>query len=86
MELPQKINEAIDYLRSQVSSTPEFGIILGTGLGGLINAIEQEAVVEYSDIPHFVNPTVMEHEGRLIFGKISGRQVVTNGNVVADQY
>ncbi len=76
MKLPQKIEEAVKYIKSQCQLTPEVGIVLGTGLGGLINSIEQEAVIEYSSIPYFEDPTVMEHEGRLIFGKISGRQVV----------
>jgi purine-nucleoside phosphorylase len=72
----KKINEATSYIRSQTDFTPEFGIILGTGLGGLIEEIEIEHEINYSDIPHFPVSTVESHQGRLIFGLLAGRKVI----------
>lgn len=75
-ELLQKINEAVDFIRSKTKLEPETGIVLGTGLGRLVSEIEEEAVLSYENIPHFPVSTVESHEGKLIFGTISGRAVV----------
>jgi purine-nucleoside phosphorylase len=56
--------------------TPETGIILGTGLGGLVNEIEAEYILPYESIPNFPISTVEGHSGKLIFGKLSGKNVV----------
>lgn len=58
------------------NTTPEVGIILGTGLGHLADSIEREAVIEYADIPGFPLSTVESHQGRLILGRLAGRRVV----------
>lgn len=55
---------------------PETGIILGTGLGGLVNEIQAEFVVPYDTIPDFPVSTVEGHSGKLIFGKLSGKNVL----------
>jgi len=55
---------------------PEFGIILGTGLGSLAGEIEVAFTISYADIPHFPVSTVESHSGRLIFGKLSGKKIV----------
>lgn len=55
---------------------PETGIILGTGLGGLVNEIQAEFIVPYDTIPDFPVSTVEGHSGKLIFGKLSGKNVV----------
>ena len=55
---------------------PEWGIILGTGLGKLVNEIEIDYSLEYQDIPDFPVSTVESHKGRLIFGRLAGRKVV----------
>jgi purine-nucleoside phosphorylase len=60
----------------EVDFEPEAGIILGTGLGGLANSIEQVAAIDYRDIPGFPVPTVEGHSGKLIFGMLGGRRVV----------
>jgi purine-nucleoside phosphorylase len=73
---PQKIADAKAYIESQISFTGSTGIILGTGLGGLIHKITIEKSIPYQDIPHLVAPTVMEHEGNMIFGTLAGKQVV----------
>lgn len=72
----EKINEATSFIQSQTDFTPEFGIILGTGLGGLIQEIEISKEIEYDDIPYFPVSTVESHHGRLIFGMLAGRKVV----------
>lgn len=72
----QKIQETIAFLKQKNKSIPEVGIILGSGLGNLIDDITIEHSIEYSDIPHFPVSTVEGHTGRLIFGTLSGKKVV----------
>ncbi len=76
MDLIQKIKECAAYIQANTTVKPRAGIILGTGLGGLVNHIKIEATLDYKDVPHFVDPTVMEHEGKLIFGTIEGQDVM----------
>jgi len=72
----KKIKETVEYLNSNTKIRPEVGIILGTGLGGLVNEIEIEDSISYTDIPHFPVSTVEGHKGRLIFGTIGGVPVM----------
>jgi len=72
----RKMTEAGDYIRSKTTIEPEVGIVLGTGLGGLVNEIDIDARISYSDIPGFVTSTVESHAGSLITGTLSGTQVV----------
>jgi purine-nucleoside phosphorylase len=72
----EKIKESASFVKSKVSIEPEVGIILGTGLGGLVHSIEQQEVIEYKDIPHFPLSTVEGHSGRLIFGMLGGKKVM----------
>lgn len=69
----QEANAAID---ARCKWTPDVGIILGTGLGRLADAIEKQAVIPYEEIPHFPLSTVEQHAGKLIFGTLSGKKVV----------
>ncbi len=69
-------DDAVRFIRGRTASAPEIGIILGTGLGGLVREIDVETVIEYADIPHFPLSTVESHNGRLIFGTIGGTRVV----------
>ena len=55
--------------------TPEVGIVLGSGLGKLGDAIEAEAVIPYAKIPHFAKSTAIGHKGNFIFGKLAGKEV-----------
>jgi purine-nucleoside phosphorylase len=71
-----QMQEAAAFIRTRTASEPPIGIILGTGLGGLVQEIEIETVLEYKDIPHFPVSTVESHHGRLIFGTLAGKQVV----------
>lgn len=70
------INEAVNFLRSRGFQAPEAGIILGTGLGKLIDVIRIEHDIHYQDIPHFPVSTVEFHKGRLIYGRLAGKTVV----------
>ena len=67
---------AYDYIRSRTKERCEIGIILGTGLGGLVEHITKSCSIDYRDIPHFPVSTVESHSGNLIFGKLSGKSVV----------
>ncbi|MFA6468507.1 MAG: purine-nucleoside phosphorylase [Bacteroidota bacterium] len=71
-----KINDAVQFLRTRTQLTPVTGIILGTGLGGLVKEIQIETIVDYSEIPHFPVSTVESHKGKLIFGSIEGKKIV----------
>lgn len=70
------IKQAVDYIFSHTRQRPEVGIILGTGLGGLVDEIENQEVMEYKSIPNFPLSTVQGHSGRLIFGMLGGKCVV----------
>jgi purine-nucleoside phosphorylase len=71
-----KIKATTEFIQKQIKTKPEIGIILGTGLGGLVKQIEIEKQIKYSDIPGFPVSTVEGHHGNLIFGKISGKNIV----------
>ena len=70
------ITETVSYIRSKTSFIPDFGIILGTGLGGLAKEIKPETVLDYQDIPNFPVSTVESHHGKLIFGHLDGKKVI----------
>ena len=71
------LNEAIKYIKNKIGDfAPEVGIVLGTGLGGLVNEIEVEHSIMYSSIPNFPISTLEFHSGKLIFGTLQGKKVV----------
>lgn len=72
----EKIKKTTAFIQSKVKTLPEVGIILGTGLGGLVRDITNQEVVDYKDIPNFPISTVDGHSGRLIFGDLGGKKVV----------
>lgn len=74
--LRDKIKEAVDFIRTKTQMRPKIGIILGTGLGRLAEEIVKEVVIDYQDIPHFPVSTVESHHGKLIFGRLGGKEVV----------
>lgn len=75
-KLLEKINETLSVIREKTQDVYPVGIILGTGLGGLVKEIEIETEIDYADLPHFPLSTVESHHGKLIFGKINGKKVV----------
>lgn len=72
----QQLQETIDFLKANGFSNPTVGIVLGTGLGKLVNEIDIEKEISYAEIPNFPVATVEFHSGKLIFGTLSGKKVV----------
>lgn len=72
----EKIEEASNFLQTKVSEIPQIAIILGTGLGDLINYIKDVQVIDYKEIPYFPVSTVEGHSGRMIFGTLGGKKVM----------
>ncbi len=70
------IKQTAEFIQQKVGFAPEVGIILGTGLGGLVNHIEIAHSLPYNEIPNFPVSTVEGHAGRLIFGTLGGKRVV----------
>ncbi|ROL56874.1 purine-nucleoside phosphorylase [Bacteroidetes/Chlorobi group bacterium ChocPot_Mid] len=75
-ELLLKVEETVRFIRKHTDAEPEVGIILGTGLGRLADEIDIETELHYSQLPNFPVSTVESHKGRLLFGKLSGKNVV----------
>lgn len=72
----EKINQTADFLRSKVGEMPRIAIILGTGLGSLVDEIKDAQYIPYSEIPNFPISTVEGHSGNLIFGTLGGKRVM----------
>ncbi len=70
------IQESVKFLQQRGFETPEIGIILGTGLGQIIETVEVLAEVSYNHIPNFPTATVEFHKGKLIYGMLSGKKVI----------
>ncbi|MCH8032649.1 MAG: purine-nucleoside phosphorylase [Bacteroidetes bacterium] len=75
-ELISKINETLEVIKKITTEEYPFGIILGTGLGGLTKEIDIQHEIEYEDLLYFPLSTVESHHGKLIFGKIGDKNVV----------
>ena len=72
----EKIKETAAFIKAKVNDIPTTAIILGTGLGELVNHIEITDVIEYSEIPNFPISTVEGHSGKLIFGALGNKRVM----------
>jgi purine-nucleoside phosphorylase len=73
----KKFEEAYQFIQSRYNNKkPLVGIILGTGLGALVNDVEVTCEIPYEEIPHFPVSTVESHKGKLLFGMLSGKPVV----------
>lgn len=72
----QQLQETIDFLKSNGITNPEIGIVLGTGLGKLVDEIAIEKEISYADIPNFPVATVEFHSGKLIYGTLSDKKVL----------
>jgi len=72
----EKIEETTNFLKSRGFISPDAGIILGTGLGGLTAKITSSIEIDYRDIPNFPVPTVKGHEGKLIYGEFGKKKIV----------
>lgn len=76
MDLFDKIQAATAFIQQCSKSVPRIGIILGSGLGALAGEITAEVTLAYTDIPHFPVSTVKGHSGKLILGKLAGKDVI----------
>ncbi|WGH74438.1 purine-nucleoside phosphorylase [Tenacibaculum tangerinum] len=76
MQKKQQLQETQEFLQKKGIINPTIGIVLGTGLGKLVDEITIEQEVPYADIPHFPQATVEFHSGKLIYGTLSGKKVV----------
>lgn len=71
-----KIQETADYIRAKVGEMPKTAVILGTGLGALVEHIEDKKFIPYSEIPNFPVSTVEGHSGNLIFGRLGSKNIM----------
>lgn len=75
--MQQNLQSTVDYIKRKIDGfEPQIGIILGTGLGGLVDDIEIHHQLMYSNIPNFPISTLEFHSGKLIFGALNGKKVV----------
>lgn len=76
LHLASQIKAAAARIRTAWAHTPRVGVILGTGLGGLVELVEDAISLEYAEIPHFPTSTVASHGGRLVCGRLAGAPVI----------
>jgi len=72
----KQLDESTDYLKSKGFDAPEIGIVLGTGLGKLVDEIENPIEAHYNNIPFFPLATVEFHTGKLLYGTFEGKKVI----------
>lgn len=72
----ETINETVSYIKAKSDFEPEVAIILGTGLGGVVDDIDIKKEIHYKDIPNFPVSTAPGHQGKLIFGLLGGKKVM----------
>ena len=71
----ERVSEAVEAIRAATDVTPRYAIVLGTGLGGLVDQMENATAIAYPDLPHFPRSTVVGHAGRLVIGTLAGAPV-----------
>lgn len=76
MNLFDQVQQTASMIKKHTSIIPETGVILGTGLGDLASIVDTETEIPYDTIPNFPVSTVAGHEGKLIFGRLNGKQVM----------
>ena len=72
----KKISETKNFLNNQLQAKPQIGIILGTGLGGLVAEMDSIQELHYEEIPNFPISTVESHAGKLLLGKLAGKTIL----------
>ncbi len=70
------IDSVAQRIRSKIKSKPRIGLILGTGLGGVAQALQKVTIIPYSELPEWPVSTVMGHAGQLVIGELEGQQVL----------
>jgi purine-nucleoside phosphorylase len=76
IDLKAKITESVEFINQKSNIKPKIAIILGTGLGRLVEDIKEKEIIPYSDIPNFPISTVQGHGGNLVLGKLENKEVV----------
>ena len=71
-----ELSLSVDFLKKKGITNPEIGVILGTGLGKMVDKIDISLEIPYEEIPNFPVATVEFHHGKLIYGKLEGRQIL----------
>jgi purine-nucleoside phosphorylase len=71
MDVLDKLQETTQFIRSKTNIKPRIGIVLGSGLGGFVNHINVDCEIPFSEVPHFVAPSVEGHSGRLVIGTLN---------------
>ena len=71
-----KIKESVDFIQSKSNIRPRVGLTLGSGLSSFADSIDVDCKIPYSDIPHFIPPSIEGHPGQMVIGKIKGVPVV----------
>jgi len=72
----EKVKKSADFILNKTKYRPELAVILGSGLGDLVNSIEDTESIDYKEIPDFPQSTVQGHAGKLVFGKIGRKEIV----------
>lgn len=72
----QKYKIAADYIKERINELPQISIILGSGLGPLVNSVDQPVEIDYADIPGFPQTTVKGHAGKLVCGVLGGKRIL----------
>ncbi len=76
LDLYDKIQRSVGFIRGHWEHTPRAGIILGTGLGSLVKNIDVQSSIDYQDIPNFPKSTALSHKGQLVCGQLNGLPVI----------
>jgi purine-nucleoside phosphorylase len=77
MQIPlEKIDRISGVIRSRIKLQPRVGLILGTGLGGFVQSIQDSTTLPYSELPDWPVPTVMGHAGQLVFARVEGQELM----------
>ncbi|TRX13551.1 purine-nucleoside phosphorylase [Flavobacterium gawalongense] len=72
----KEVQQTVSYIKERIYFTPEYGVILGSGLGSFTNEMKVEFILPYNEIPNFPVSTVQGHKGALVFGTIGDKKVV----------
>lgn len=72
----EKVQQTVSYIKGEIDFTPEYGVILGSGLGSFTDEMNIEFILPYNEIPNFPVSTVQGHKGALVFGTIGAKKVV----------
>lgn len=72
-----KVKESAEWIKKKIHEMPSVGVVLGSGLGGLVDIMENKIVIPYKEIPNFPQSHIEGHEGNLVIGKIGQKRVIT---------